>query len=103
MFAIVEVASKQYKVEEGDVIEIPRTSHKKSLSLDKVLLTSSGKDVNIGTPYLKDTKVLCDVLADTKGEKVIAFKFKRRRSYHRKIGHRDLLTRIRVKEITEKN
>ena len=99
MFAIVEVGSKQEKVSVGDVLEIPRIDKKKSITFDKILLTGSGKDITIGTPYVKDAKVVCDILGDMKGEKKISFKFKRRKSYHRKIGHRDMLTKIKVKEI----
>lgn len=99
MFAIVEVGSRQYRLGVGDTVEIPRTSRKKEITLDKVLLAVSGKEVNIGTPYIKGARVVCDVISDNKGRKKIAFKFKRKKSYHRKIGHRDLLTRVRVKEI----
>lgn len=99
MFAIIEVASRQYRVAAGDTLDIPRTTRKKEISLDKVLMTVSGKDVNIGTPYLKDAKVVCDIVGDKKGKKKLAFKFKRKKSYHRNIGHRDLLTQVKVKEI----
>ncbi|NQT90276.1 MAG: 50S ribosomal protein L21 [Candidatus Omnitrophica bacterium] len=99
MIAIIEVASKQFKLKEGDTFEIPRTKHKKEISFDKVLLLMSGKDVTIGTPHIKGAKVVCDVIGDTKGEKKIAFKFKKRKSYHRKIGHRDQLTKVKVKDI----
>ena len=99
MFAIVEVGSKQHKVKVGDTINIPRTTKKKELTLDKVLLTGEGKDITIGTPYVKGIKVICDILGDTKGPKVIACKFKRRKSYHRKVGHRDQFTQVKVKEI----
>lgn len=83
----------------GDTIEIPRTTCKKELSLDKVLLAVSGKTVSIGTPYLKGSKVICDIISDIKGKKKISFKFKRKKGYRRKIGHRDLLTQVKVKEI----
>ena len=99
MFAIVEVGAGQAKVKVGDVVDIPRTTKKKEISLDKVLLISSGKDLTIGTPYVKNAKVLCDIIGDTKGKKTISFKFKRRKSYKRKIGHRTLLTQVKVKEI----
>lgn len=101
MFAIVEVGARQEKVSAGDTLNIPRTTRKKEIVLDKVLMTVSGKEINIGTPYLKGAKVVCDIIGDIKGEKKIAFKFKRRKSYHRKIGHRDLLTNVKVKEIKE--
>lgn len=99
MFAIAEVASRQYKLSIGDTVEIPHLPNKKEIALDKILLTVSGQEVNIGTPYLKGAKVICDIIDDAKSRKRIAFKFKKKKGYHRKIGHRALLTRIRVKEI----
>jgi large subunit ribosomal protein L21 len=99
VFAIVEVGSRQEKLEVGDIIDMPRTSRKKEVILDKVLMTVAGKDINIGNPYLKGVKIVCDIMGDIKGDKKIAFKFKRRKSYHRKKGHRDLLSRVKVKEI----
>ncbi|NQT96066.1 MAG: 50S ribosomal protein L21 [Candidatus Omnitrophica bacterium] len=99
MFAIVEVASRQHKITAGDTLDIPRIEKKKEVLLDKVLMTISGKDVNIGTPYVKGVKVVCDIVGDIKGEKKYSFKFKKRKSYHRNIGHRDLLTRVKVKEV----
>lgn len=74
-------------------------SHKKEFSTDKVLLLVSGETVSVGTPYLKGAKVVCDVISDTKGRKINPYKFKKKKSYHRKIGYRDLLTRLKVKEI----
>ncbi len=101
MFAIVEVGARQYKVGKGDIFDIFRISHKKEVSLDKVLMIVSGKETAVGGPYLKGAKVTCEVIGDIKGRKKIAFKFKRRKSYHRKIGHRDQLTRLKVKEISK--
>ncbi len=99
MYAFIKVGARQEKVKVGDTFDMPRTTKKKEVSFDKVLMTVSGKDAVIGTPYIKGMKVTCDVIADKKGKKVIAFKFKRRKSYKRKIGHRDLLTTVKVKEI----
>jgi large subunit ribosomal protein L21 len=99
MFAIIEVGARQEKVKVGDVLDMPRTSKKKEISIDKVLMIISGKDIEIGSPYIKGAKVICDIIADKKGEKKIAYKYKRRKSYHRKVGHRDLLTQVKVKEI----
>ena len=99
MYAIIEVGARQEKVKVGDSFDMPRTTKKKEVSFDKVLMTISGKEAVIGTPYIKGMKVVCDVVGDKKGPKTIAFKFKRRKSYKRKIGHRDLLTTVKVKEI----
>lgn len=99
MFAIIEVGARQEKVKVGDTFAMPHTDKKKEVSFDKVLIAVSGKDVTMGTPYVKGMKVICDVLGNKKGEKKTAFKFKRRKSYKRKVGHRDLLTIVKVREI----
>jgi len=99
MYAIIEVGARQEKVKVGDVLDIPRTAKKKEIIFDKVLMTISGKNMETGSPYIKGVKVVCDIIADKKGEKKIAYKYKRRKSYHRKVGHRDLLTQVKVKEI----
>ncbi len=99
MFAIIEVGAKQEKVKAGDIFDMPRTVKKKEVIFDKVLMTIAGTEVVVGTPHLKGAKVICDIIADKKGEKKTAVKFKRRKSYKRKTGHRDLLTTVKVKEI----
>ena len=99
MFAITEVGARQYKVAKDDVLLIPRVSKKKEISLNKVLLLSDGKDVKVGFPYINGAKIICDCLGDVKGPKVIAFKYRRRKNSQRTRGHRDLLTKIKVKEI----
>jgi large subunit ribosomal protein L21 len=100
-YAIIETGGKQYKVSEGDELDIERTNLPEGsvITLNKVLLTSDGKDITVGSPYLKDVCVSCDYLSPFKAGKVISFKYRRRKSSHWKKGHRQLLTRIRIKEI----
>lgn len=105
MYAIVEVGNRQYKIGENDEILVekavsPRT-HK--LTLDKVLLVVKDKDVKIGNPYLKDAKANCEIIASLKGEKKIAFKYRRRKSSQSKKGHRQKLILVKVKEIVTKS
>lgn len=99
MYAIIKVGARQEKVKVGDTFDMPHTTKKKEVFFDKVLMTISGKDAVIGTPYIKGMKVTCDLIGDKKGKKKTAFKFKRRKSYKRKIGYRDLSTVVKVKEI----
>ncbi len=101
MFAIAEIGSKQYSVVKHEILCIPRVSKKKEVSLTNVLLIADGKDVKVGTPHIKGAKVVCDVLGDAKGPKRIAFKFRRRKKSQKKIGHRELLSKVRVKEIVK--
>jgi large subunit ribosomal protein L21 len=101
MYAIVEVGAKQYTVQKGDIIEVEKqaTEEGKEITLDKVLLTSKDKEVEVGQPYLKGTTVKAKVLKQIKGEKTISFKYRRRKSSHWKKGHRQQLTRLKITEI----
>jgi len=104
MYAVVKIGSYQYKVSEGDIIEVNRLSNQKgkTISLDQVLLFANGKDVRIGQPYLKDVKVSAKVVEDTLGDKVIAFKFRKRKDSCSKRGHRQKLTALNITEIDAK-
>lgn len=102
MFAIVETGNNQYKVSKGDVLEVNRLDLKEGeeARLDKVLFVSDGKDISIGKPYIEGASVICDVLRQTKGKKVISFKYRRRHgSSRRKKGHRQDWTVLKVKEV----
>lgn len=101
MYAIVEVGGKQYYVEKGDVIEVEKQEFKDGheLNLSKVLLVSKDKKVEVGQPYVKGAKVLAVVMGQFKGEKLVSFKYRRRKSSHWKKGHRQNLTRLEIKEI----
>ncbi|MCD6134668.1 MAG: 50S ribosomal protein L21 [Candidatus Omnitrophica bacterium] len=103
MWAVVEIGNKQYKIEEGESLEVERLKEaKKSFSVDKVLLFFDGKNLQIGRPYIKGIKVKAEVLGEKKDRKVIAFKFKRRKSYQRKKGHRQIKTRLKISSLTHK-
>jgi len=100
-YAIVETGGKQYKVSQGDTILVEKlgTEKGKTLNLEKVLLVSQKGKVQIGTPYLSGSKVLCEVLGQIRGKKTINFKFRRRKGSHKKSGHRQQLTRLKVQEL----
>ena len=102
-YAIVETGGKQYKVSQGDTIFVEKIGSEKgaSLNLEKVLLVSDEGKVQIGKPYLPGFKVLCEVLGEMKGEKVISFKYRRRKGYRKKIGHRQQLTHLKVQELIQ--
>lgn len=101
MYAVVEAGGKQYKIAKNDIILVDRFDAKAGheVKLGKVLMAKDGNSVHIGTPYLKGAQVICDVIGQVRGEKVIAFKYKKRKSEKKKIGHRSELTKIKVKEI----
>ncbi len=101
MYAIIEVGAKQYNVAKGDIIEVARQDAKegKDITLSKVLLLSKDKKVEVGQPYIKEAKVSATVLGHMLGEKTISFKYRRRKSSDWKKGHRQQLTRIKIKDI----
>ncbi|MDD5129379.1 MAG: 50S ribosomal protein L21 [Candidatus Omnitrophica bacterium] len=101
MYAIVEVGAKQYNVKKDDVIEVNKEAVEKgkTIILDKVLLVGSSKTVEVGQPYVKGAKVEAVVLAQTKGEKTTAYKFRRRKNWHWEKGHRAQLTELKIKSI----
>jgi len=103
MYAIIEVGGKQYSVQKGDVLEVEKqeiAEENKDLTVEKVLLVSKGDSVEIGRPYVKGAQVVAEVIAQVKGPKVMSFKYRRRKNSHWHKGHRQQLTRIKIKEIS---
>ncbi|NND71901.1 MAG: 50S ribosomal protein L21 [Rhodothermales bacterium] len=101
MYAIVDIAGKQYKVRENDRLYIPRqqTEIDKKIKFDKVLLIGNDDKVKVGKPVVKGASVTAQVLDHVKGDKVIVFKKKRRKGYRVKNGHRQPFTQIEVQSI----
>jgi len=99
MWAIVEIGGKQYKVKEGDILEVERVKEDSPLLLDKILLLSSNGEIKIGQPYLEKIKIKAEILEEKKGEKIIVYKYRRRKKYRRKRGHRQIYTRLKILEI----
>lgn len=100
-YAIVETGGKQYKVEQGDELDVESLSAEEGskIELDRILAVSNGEKLNLGTPMLEDASVQAEVIGNKRGKKVVAFKKKRRKGYHRKVGHRQELTRLRITDI----
>jgi large subunit ribosomal protein L21 len=101
MYAIVDIAGQQFKVEKDRKIFVNRLKAEEgaSLSFDKVLLIDDDGSIRIGSPYVAGATVKATVLAHLKGDKVIVFKKIRRKGYDKKNGHRQYLTQIRIDEI----
>ncbi|MDD2294012.1 MAG: 50S ribosomal protein L21 [Bacteroidales bacterium] len=101
MYAIVDIAGQQFKVETGKQIFVNRLAAEVGASLDfnKVLLTDNEGKVNVGAPYVEGANVKATVLEHCKADKVIIFKKKRRKGYQKKNGHRQYLTKIQIEEI----
>jgi len=100
MYAIVEIAGQQFKVEQGQKVYVHRLKAEEGdlVNFDQVLLTGDGSAISVGTPTLPTT-VKAKVLKHLQGDKVIIFKKKRRKGYKKKNGHRQALTQIQIESI----
>jgi large subunit ribosomal protein L21 len=101
MYAVIETGGKQYRVTAGDTLDVERleTEAGKPHTFDRVLLVANDGKVTVGTPTLVGARVTADVTEHLRGEKKIAFKMKRRKGYHKTIGHRQELTRVKITDI----
>lgn len=101
MYAVIEACGKQYKVTKGDVVFFEKldVEEGKKVTFDKVVLVSEEGKVEIGTPYVKGMKVEGKVVAHGKGKKIIVFKYKAKKNYRRKQGHRQPYTKVEITAI----
>jgi large subunit ribosomal protein L21 len=100
-YAVLETGSKQYRVAAGETLEIERLAADagQSYTFDRVLLISKDGKLSVGAPTVAQASVVADIIEHKRGPKKIAFKMKRRKGYHRTVGHRQELTVVRIKEI----
>jgi len=101
MYAIFRALGKQFRAEKGQTIQLPLMDAEpgSKITFDEVLLTSDGESIKAGTPLVKGAKVEAEVLGETKGVKLYIFKFKRRKNYRRKTGHRQHYTEVRITDL----
>ncbi|GBC59328.1 50S ribosomal protein L21 [Desulfonema ishimotonii] len=101
MYAVVSTGGKQYKVQEGDIFRVEKLPGEvgDTVTFDKVLLFSDGESVKIGQPMLDDIDIRGHIVEQGKSAKVIVFKYKRRKRYRRKQGHRQPYTAIKIDTI----
>lgn len=101
MYAIIESGGKQFRVEEGDVldVELLKKNKDEEIQFDEVLLFNDGSKTEIGKPLLSNCRVFAQVLDEIRGPKVISFKYKKRKSSKRKVGHRQNYSRIKITKI----
>ncbi|MBL9175889.1 MAG: 50S ribosomal protein L21 [Verrucomicrobiales bacterium] len=102
MYAVLETGGKQYRVAQGDTLEIERLEVEagQPFTFDRVLLVNNGGTVAVGSPTVAGAKVVADVVGHKRGDKKIIFKMKRRKGYHKKQGHRQELTVVKITGIT---
>jgi len=101
MYAVIETGGKQYRVSEGDVIRIEKLPEKvgESVEFTKVLAISKDGKLSVGKPWLEGSKVTAKVLQHGKTDKIIVFKYKPKKNYRRKQGHRQPFTEIQIEKI----
>jgi len=101
MYAIVETGGKQYRVEPGSVIQVEALDAEigSMITLDRVLLVNKEDTVVVGAPHVESAKAVAEVMSHGRDRKVLVFKKKRRKNYHRTIGHRQPFTTLRIKEL----
>ncbi len=101
MYAVIETGGKQYKVAKNDIIAVEKLKVKDGgeVKLSSVLLAKDGNSVQVGNPYVKGAHVVLESLGLSRMGKVVAFKYKKRKSEKKKIGHRQNMTMLKVKEI----
>ena len=101
MYAVLETGSKQYRVSAGDTLEVERLGVEagQPVTFDRVLLVSNDGKLSVGSPTVANAAVVADVVEHIRGDKKVTFKMKRRKGYHKTIGHRQELTVVKIKEI----
>ena len=101
MYAVLETGSKQYRVVVGDKLQIERLEVEAGqlFTFDRVLLVNNEGKLSVGAPTVPGATVVADVVGHIRGEKKLTFKMKRRKGYHKTIGHRQELTVVMIKEI----
>jgi large subunit ribosomal protein L21 len=104
-YAIIEDGGKQYRAVEGETIEVDHypSAVDEQMDLERVLLIVEDGEVTLGTPFIQGAKVQATVVSQTKGPKVVVFKYKPKKRYRAKTGHRQQYTRLRVDSIVKGN
>ncbi|MDP8263760.1 MAG: 50S ribosomal protein L21 [Candidatus Ancaeobacter aquaticus] len=102
MFAVVKSGGKQYKVTKGDVVTVEKLDGNPgdTINFEEVLLIADDKKVVVGKPFIENAVVVGELVVQTKGKKLIAYKYKRRKDSSKKIGHRQQITEVKIQKIS---
>lgn len=101
MYAVIETGGKQYRVQEGDTLFVEKVAGNEgeSINFDKVLLVSNEGDVKVGSPFVEDVTVDGSIVEHGKGKKIIVYKYKAKKDYRKKQGHRQPYTKVKIEKI----
>jgi len=102
MYAVIKTGSKQHKVSEGDVLSVEKLVGEKGAEVvfSEVLMVSDDKGVKVGKPFVEGAKVVGEIITQKKGPKLISYHMIRRKGFHKKTGHRQNLTSMKIKKIS---
>jgi len=102
MYAVIKTGGKQYRVEPGGEVKVEKLPGNAGdeITFDKVLMTSDGDTVNVGKPFLEDARVVGRLTRQGRNRKIIVFKYKKRKGYRKKRGHRQDFSLVKIEEIT---
>ncbi|WP_115719952.1 50S ribosomal protein L21 [Gallaecimonas mangrovi] len=102
MYAVIQSGGKQHRVAEGEVVRLEKLDLETgaTVEFDKVLMVASGDDVKVGAPYVDGSKVVAEVVAHGRGEKVKIVKFRRRKHHRKQMGHRQWFTEVKITGIS---
>lgn len=101
MYAVIQTGGKQYKVNEGDILKVEKLAGEAGdkVTLDEVLILSDGNALKVGSPLVAGAKVTAEVIEQGRSKKITVYKYKKRKNYRRKQGHRQAFTKIKVEKI----
>ncbi len=102
MYAVIKTGAKQHKVSEGDVLSVEKLDGNKGdeVVFSEVLMVSDDKEIKVGKPFVDGAKVVGEIVSQKKGPKLIVYHMKRRKGFHKKTGHRQNLTSMKIKKIS---
>ena len=101
MYAVIQTGGKQYKVTEGEVLRVEKLAGQAGdkVTIDQVLMIKDDNGVRIGSPIVQDARVTAEVMEQGRGKQIVVYKYKRRKNYRRKQGHRQAFTKIKIEKI----
>ena len=102
MYAVIKTGGKQYRVQPGETVQVEKLEVEvgASVEFNEVLLVADGENVRLGTPHVAGVKVVADVVDQGRDAKILVYKYRRRKAWHRKQGHRQPFTALKVTEIS---
>ena len=102
MYAVIKTGGKQHRVSKGDVLAVEKLNGSRgdTVSFEEVLMIANDGEIKVGTPFLDGVKVVGEIIEQAKDHKIMVFRMKRRKGFHKKTGHRQKLTRMKIREIS---